>query len=130
MTGHILFNGSAEKVIEYTIEDTIRIPNASLNGYDFIGWTMSCKNGSVGDGNKTISANVSVPTKDLVIKGLYGDLTLTANYTKSKANTDTGYNKTPDDDGTPDHITDTGSRKTPLVTDGGTKHNMFRVTQT
>ena len=127
---YILFNGSAEKVIEYTIEDTIRIPNASLNGYDFIGWTMSCKNGSVGDGNKTISANVSVPTKDLVIKGLYGDLTLTANYTKSKANTDTGYNKTPDDDGTPDHITDTGSRKTPLVTDGGTKHNMFRVTQT
>lgn len=127
---YILFNGSAEKVIEYTIEDIVRIPNASLNGYDFIGWTMSCKNGSVGDGNKTISANVSVPTKDLVIKGLYGDLTLTANYTKSKANTDSGYNKTPDDDGSPDHITDTGGRKTPLVTDGGTKHNMFRVTKT
>lgn len=32
--------------------------------------------------------------------------------------------------GTADHITDTGGRKTPLVTDGGTKHNMFRVTQT
>lgn len=127
---YILFKGAAETVVEYTIEDTVRIPNASLNGYDFIGWTMSCKNGSVGDGNKTISANVSVPTKDLVIKGLYGDLTLTANYTKAKANADTGYNKTPDDDGTPDHITDTGGRKTPLVTDGGTKHNMFRVTQT
>lgn len=125
---YILFKGSAEKVIEYTIEDTVKIPNASLNGYDFIGWTMSCKNGSVGDGNKTISANVSVPTKDLVIKGLYGDLTLTANYTKTEANTDGGHNKTPDDDGTPDHITDTGGRKTPLVTDGGTKHNMFRVT--
>lgn len=127
---YILFNGSVEKVIEYTIEDTIRIPNASLNGYDFIGWTMSCKNGSVGDGNKTISANVSVPTKDLVIKGLYGDLTLTANYTKTEANTDNSHNKTPDDDGTSDHITDTGGRKTPLVTDGGTKHNMFRVTKT
>lgn len=127
---YILFNGSAEKVIEYTIEDTVRIPNASLNGYDFIGWTMSCKNGSVGDGNKTISANVSVPTKNLVIKSLYGDLTLTANYTKTEANTDNSHNKTPDDDGTSDHITDTGGRKTPLVTDSGTKHNMFRVTKT
>ena len=53
----------------------------------------------------------------------------TVNYTKTEVNTDSGHNKTHDGDGTPDHITDTGDRKTPLVTDGGTKHNVFRVTR-
>lgn len=116
----------------YTIEDDFILPNASLSGFDFSGWTMSCKQGQVSDNGIITRINVTTPTKPLhIAKGTIGDITVTANYTKVNVNSNSNeHNKTPDDDGSSDHITDTGNRKTPLVTDGGTKHNMFRVTQT
>lgn len=128
----ILLGGTVSGVPKtYTIEDDFTLPDASLSGFDFSGWTMSCKQGHVSDNGIITRINVTTPTKPLhIAKGTIGDITVTANYTKLGTNDDNGHNKPPDDDGTPDHITDTGGRKTPLVTDGGTKHNMFRVTQT
>lgn len=125
---YILSGGNLpNKKESYIITDTFTIGEPSLNGYTFTGWTMTCSKGKANDRSFT-PCNILVPTKDVTISNMYGDITLTANYEKSGTNDDNGHNKTPDDDGTPDHITDTGSRKTPLVTDGGTKHNMFRVT--
>jgi len=125
---YILSGGNLpNKKESYIITDTFTIGEPSLNGYTFTGWTMTCSKGKVNDRSFT-PCNILVPTKDVTISNMYGDITLTANYEKSGTNDDNGHNKTPDDDGTPDHITDTGSRKTPLVTDGGMKHNMFRVT--
>lgn len=128
----ILLGGTASGIPKtYTIEDDFTLPDVSLSGFDFSGWTMSCKQGHTSDSGVITKINVTTPAKPLhIAKGTIGDIILTANYTKLGTNDDNGHNKTPDDDGTPDHITDTGGRKTPLVTDGGTKHNMFRVTQT
>ena len=126
---YILSGGSLpNKKDTYIITDTFTIGEPSLNGYTFTGWTMTCSKGKVND-RSFIPYNILVPTKDVTISSMYGDITLTANYEKSGTNDDNGHNKTPDDNESPDHITDTGGRKTPLVTDGGTKHNMFRVTK-
>lgn len=127
----ILLGGTVSGIPKtYTIEDDFTLPDASLSGFDFSGWTMSCKQGHTRDNGVITRINVTTPTKPLhIAKGTIGDIILTANYTKSGTNDDNGHNKTPDDNGSPDHITDTGDRKTPLVTDGGTKHNMFRVTK-
>ena len=126
---YILSNGSLpNKKDTYIITDTFTIGEPSLSGYTFTGWTMTCNKGKAND-RRFISCNILVPTKDVTISSMYGDITLTANYEKSGTNDDNGHNKTPDDDGLPEHITDTGDRKTPLVTDSNSKHNMFRVTK-
>lgn len=126
---YILSGGSlSNKKESYIITDTFTIGQPSLSGYTFTGWTMTCSKGKAND-RSFIPCNILVPTKDVTISNMYGDITLTANYEKSGTNDDNGHNKTPDDDGLPEHITDTGDRKTPLVTDGNTKHNMFRVTK-
>lgn len=126
---YILSGGSLpNKKDTYIITDTFTIGEPSLSGYTFIGWTMTCSNGKVND-RSFIPCNILVPTKDVTISNMYGDITLTANYEKSGTNDDNGHNKTPDDNGNPDHITDTGDRKMPLVTDSNSKHNMFRVTK-
>lgn len=126
---YILSGGSLpNKKESYIITDTFTIGEPSLSGYTFTGWTMTCSKGKVND-RSFIPYNILVPTKNVTISSMYGDITLTANYEKSGTNDDNGHNKTPDDNESPDHITDTGGRKTPLVTDGGTKHNMFRVTK-
>lgn len=126
---YILSGGSLpNKKDTYIITDTFTIGEPSLSGYTFIGWTMTCNKGKV-NGRSFIPCNILVPTKDVTISNMYGDITLTANYEKSGTNDDNGHNKTPDDNGLPDHITDTGDRKTPLVTDSNSKHNMFRVTK-
>ena len=126
---YILSNGSLpNKKDTYIITDTFTIGEPSLSGYTFTGWTMTCNKGKAND-RSFIPCNILVPTKDVTISSMYGDITLTANYEKSGTNDDNGHNKTPDDDGLPEHITDTGDRKTPLVTDSNSKHNMFRVTK-
>lgn len=126
---YILSGGSLpNKKESYIITDTFTIGEPSLSGYTFIGWTMTCNKGKAND-RSFIPCNILVPTKDITISSMYGDITLTANYEKSGTNDDNGHNKTPDDDGLPEHITDTGDRKTPLVTDSNSKHNMFRVTK-
>lgn len=126
---YILSGGSLpNKKDTYIITDTFTIGEPSLSGYTFTGWTMTCSKGKAND-RSFIPCNILVPTKDVTISNMYGDITLTANYEKSGTNDDNGHNKTPDDDGLPEHITDTGDRKTPLVTDSNTKHNMFRVTK-
>lgn len=126
---YILSGGSLpNKKESYIITDTFTIGEPSLSGYTFIGWTMICNKGKAND-RSFIPCNILVPTKDITISSMYGDITLTANYEKSGTNDDNGHNKTPDDDGLPEHITDTGDRKTPLVTDSNSKHNMFRVTK-
>lgn len=126
---YILSGGSLpNKKESYIITDTFTIGEPSLSGYTFIGWTMTCNKGKAND-RSFIPCNILVQTKDITISSMYGDITLTANYEKSGTNDDNGHNKTPDDDGLPEHITDTGDRKTPLVTDSNSKHNMFRVTK-
>lgn len=126
---YILSGGSLpNKKDTYIITDTFTIGEPSLSGYTFTGWTMTCSKGKAND-RSFIPCNILVPTKDVTISNMYGDITLTANYEKSGTNDDNGHNKTPDDNGSPDHITDTGDRKTPLVTDSNSKHNMFRVTK-
>lgn len=126
---YILSNGSLpNKKDTYIITDTFTIGEPSLSGYTFTGWTMTCNKGKAND-RRFIPCNILVPTKNVTISNMYGDITLTANYEKSGTNDDNGHNKTPDDDGSPEHITDTGDRKTPLVTDSNSKHNMFRVTK-
>lgn len=126
---YILSGGSLpNKKDTYIITDTFTIGEPSLSGYTFTGWTMTCSKGKANDRSFT-SCNILVPTKDVTISNMYGGITLTANYEKSGTNDDNGHNKTPDDNGSPDHITDTCDRKTPLVTDSNSKHNMFRVTK-
>lgn len=126
---YILSGGNLpNKKDSYIITDTFTIGEPSLSGYTFTGWTMTCNKGKAND-RSFIPCNILVPTKDVTISNMYGDITLTANYEKSGTNDDNGHNKTPDDDGLPEHITDTGDRKTPLVTDSNSKHNMFRVTK-
>lgn len=116
----------------YTIEDDFTLPSASLNGYRFLGWTMTCKIGLTNVNGSITKIDTFSPVESLHIqRGTIGDIVLTANYTKisSVSGSDNEHNKTPDDDGEKNHITDTGERKNPIITEGGTKHNKFTVTQ-
>lgn len=129
----VLFGGTASGMPKtYTIEDDFTLPSASLNGYRFLGWTMTCKIGLTNVNGSIAKIDTFSPVESLHIqRGTIGDIVLTANYTKisSVSGNDKEHNKTPDDDGEKNHITDTGERKNPIITEGGTKHNKFTVTQ-
>ena len=72
--------GNALTAINYTIETAVTLPEATRSGYDFAGWTVNKTEGnwadSIAENNATLAA------------GLWGDVTLTANWT---ARQDTKY---------------------------------------
>lgn len=78
----------------------------------------------------TLLAN-NIASKNIHInKGTYGDITITAHYSKTKTSDETQYEtqyETSPDDGSKEHITDTGKRKEPIVEESDTKHNTFKV---
>ena len=125
----VAFTGDCSHLpTEYTADDEVDIGEITLSKYDFLGWTINCKYGEMNENGKlTLLAN-NIASKNIHInKGTYGDITITAHYSKTKTSDETQYETSPDDDGSKEHITDTGKRKEPIVEESDTKHNTFEV---